>query len=86
MDPEVNPCEDFYRFSCGRFPLVNPRPSELASWTQFGMVSSRMRVQMTSDLLSTEPADLNGAAGSVRKVFQHCTNMSELKEGGEKVI
>ena len=36
MDRTVNPCVDFYRYSCGGWLKKNPIPSDQASWSVYG--------------------------------------------------
>ena len=35
MDRSVEPCEDFYRFSCGGWIKNNPIPKSRSMWDQF---------------------------------------------------
>lgn len=32
IDKSVNPCVDFYKFSCGRWNAINPIPPDQARW------------------------------------------------------
>src|SRR5258708_3726053 len=44
MDKSVNPCEDFYTYSCGGWIKNNPIPSDQASWDVYGKLANENRM------------------------------------------
>ena len=39
MDTSVQPCQDFYRYSCGNWIKKNPMPADQASWDVYGKLA-----------------------------------------------
>ena len=39
MDTTVQPCQDFYRYSCGNWTKKNPIPADQASWDVYGKLA-----------------------------------------------
>jgi len=50
MDTTVNPCENFYEFSCGNWRKNNPIPSDQSRWGRFNELSEYNR-QILHDIL-----------------------------------
>ena len=41
LDKTVDPCEDFFRYSCGTWLKANPIPAEYPSWGRFNELQER---------------------------------------------
>jgi endothelin-converting enzyme/putative endopeptidase len=44
LDPQINPCDDFYAYSCAKWLAANPIPPDQASWSRFHELAERNRL------------------------------------------
>ena len=63
MDKAIDPCVDFYAYSCGGWMKKNPIPPDQASWGTYGKLEDENRTQLRSIL--EEAAKTNGARNAV---------------------
>ena len=48
MDLTINPCDDFYKYSCGKWQDDHPFPRNVDGWSHFIKLSYEMRKSMLS--------------------------------------
>src|ERR1700758_241008 len=63
MDKTVDPCVDFYRYSCGGWVKKNPIPPDQSSWSTYGKLQDENLAQLRAIL--EEAAKANAEKGSV---------------------
>src|SRR6202795_2956861 len=56
MDASVDPCVDFYTYSCGGWMKKNPIPADQSSWSIYGKLQDENRAQLRALLESAVAA------------------------------
>jgi membrane metallo-endopeptidase-like protein 1 len=77
MDPNVEPCDDFYNFACGNFVEETNIPDEKVSVNTFSIIGDKLQEQLrnlVSDPINDEEAEPFKLA---KKVFKACMNKSK---------
>src|SRR6202051_3766379 len=64
MDRTIDPCVDFYAYSCGGWIKKNPIPPDQASWSTYGKLEDDNRAQLRTIL--GEAAKANDARDAVK--------------------
>lgn len=76
MDETVEPCDDFYRFSCGNFLKTESIPEDRVAVNTFSMISDKLQEQLkaliTEDRPDTEPKHFI----LPNKLYRACMNKS----------
>ena len=69
MDRTIDPCVDFYSYSCGGWIKKNPIPPDQANWGTYGKLEDDNRTQLRTIL--EEAAKTNGARDAVKNDVTH---------------
>jgi len=68
MDRTIDPCVDFYTYSCGGWVKKNPIPPDQSSWSTYGKLEDENRAQLRAIL--EEAAKANSVRGSANDATQ----------------
>lgn len=74
MDQQVEPCEDFYNFACGKFIKNTVIPDDQVSVTTFSLIGERLQEQLRL-LVSEEVGENESKPFTIAKnIFKACMN------------
>jgi putative endopeptidase len=79
IDASVSPCENFYRFACGRWIGQNELPADRARWSRFDSLAER-NVEKLRDIL--EAAARSGERTKVGDYYASCMDEAAIEEKG----
>src|SRR5580658_2949914 len=87
MDRTVNPCVDFYKFTCGGWMKNNPIPADQASWSVYAKLANENQ-QFLWGILEADAKATNRTPvqQKVGDYFQACMNTSAIDAAGLKPI
>jgi len=84
MDRTIDPCIDFYQYSCGGWMKANPIPSDQARWSVYGKLDDENQ-QFLWGLLEEAGRAGSGASDSERKIgsyFAACMDETAVEKAG----
>ncbi|XP_055715890.1 endothelin-converting enzyme 2 [Phlebotomus papatasi] len=86
MDQSVDPCEDFYKFTCGNWAEEHPRPDSAMSNDWFSEKQVKIMRQVRSFLQSNATPDEPLPVNQTRQVFSACMDTETMDKIGLKPI
>lgn len=86
MDPTVDPCDDFYQFTCGNFLKTTNIPDDKSSVTSFSLISDSLQEQLRT--MIEEPIQPNEPKPFqlTKKLYKACMNKTLIEKDGLKTI
>jgi putative endopeptidase len=87
LDKTIDPCVNFYQYSCGRWQKSNPIPADQASWDVYAKLTNDNQQFLWGILV--DDAKARGRTPIQQKVgdyFEACMNTAAIDAGGDKPI
>src|SRR5580658_3227132 len=87
LDRSIDPCVDFYKFSCGGWQKNNPIPADQASWSVYAKLGNENQ-QFLWGILEDDAKAQNRTPvqQKVGDYFAACMNTSAIDALGDKPI
>ena len=85
MNASVDPCEDFYNYSCGGWEARNTIPSGYGSYSLFSSVSRNNIIQIQKLLTGSFGGSID-AVDRIRTLYSSCMDLDELNKLGSSAL
>ncbi|VDO65114.1 unnamed protein product [Haemonchus placei] len=79
----VDPCMDFFEFTCGNWVVANPIPNHESSYTQLEKLSDKVQEQMRGLFESSEMFP-SRSMNALKLIYQKCMDKKELNKIGSR--
>ncbi|XP_056158202.1 endothelin-converting enzyme 1 isoform X3 [Lampris incognitus] len=86
LDRSVDPCQDFYNFSCGGWVKNNPLPEGKSRWGPFSNLWEHNMLIMKHLLENTTMKGLSEAEEKAQRYYQACMNEAKIEALGAQPL
>jgi len=88
MDRTVDPCVDFFKYSCGGWIKNNPIPPDLSSWDTYSKMQDENRVRLREILETASASDAKrgAAAQKIGDYYASCMDEKAINAKGVKPL
>jgi len=78
----VDPCKDFFQYSCGRWLANNPVPPSASRWSRFNRLRDEVN-NVTQEILNEDPNDEDAKPiNQVKEFYKSCIDIDAIEAVG----
>lgn len=82
LDQSTEPCDNFYRFACGKFIDETNIPDEKVTVDSFSLVRDRLQEQTLTVISEESKPDESKPFALAKKLYKSCLNKTIIEERG----
>ncbi|XP_044018489.1 neprilysin-2-like isoform X2 [Aphidius gifuensis] len=82
MDENIEPCDDFYGFACGKFIKTTIIPDDKVSVNTFSVISDKVQEQLRISIEEPTYKDEPKPFKLAKNLYKSCMNKSEIEKQG----
>ncbi|XP_031344617.1 neprilysin-2-like isoform X2 [Photinus pyralis] len=82
MDPNIDPCDDFYKFACGNFIKRTKIPDDKSFVTSFNLLSDLLQVQLRTMIGEPVEPEEPGPFVQLKRLYSSCMNTTAIELDG----
>ncbi|XP_011705181.1 PREDICTED: membrane metallo-endopeptidase-like 1, partial [Wasmannia auropunctata] len=82
MNPNVHPCDDFYKFACGGFLESRIIPDDKTRVTAFSIISDDLKEQLRLSIEQESPPNELRPFRLVKHLYKTCMNKTAIEQRG----